>query len=138
MSRAEQELRAAFERLKADTPEALPKGTRVTQNNVAREAGKDPSAFKKTRYPALITEIQHYIAAVGEASAVSSAQATRKKRKKNRDLETRLNDAVKERDHAMSLLVGADSKVIELYQRIADLEARLPPSPVRGLSNARG
>lgn len=137
MSKAEQELRIAFDRLKADAPKLLPKGTRVTQNNVAREAGKDPSAFKKARYPTLIAEIQEHIASSAKAPTASRADVVRERWKRNRDLKEQLQDAVLERDHAMSLLVGADCKIIELYQRISDLEARLPPSQVRVLSTVR-
>lgn len=134
MSRAEQELRTAFERLKAGTPTVVPKGTPITQNNVAREAGKDPSAFKKSRYASLIAEIQAHGAAFQSGPAKSARQTTLKKRKKNRQLKEQNADLKKERDLAQSLLVGADSKIIELYQRIDDLEARLPPSTVRSLA----
>lgn len=133
MSRAEQDLRNAFERLKSGAPEVLPKGTKVSQNNVAREARKDPSAFKKSRYPTLISEIQAYVKAFQGEPSSSLRRATLVRRKKARSLEQRLKDTVLERDHAMSLLVGADSKILELHQRIADLEARLPPSTVRSL-----
>lgn len=127
----EQELRSAFERLKAGTPNIVPKDTPITQNNVAREAGmKDPSAFKKSRYPLLIAEIQAHILAFQAAPAKSGRQALLKKRKKNRTLKEMLRDAAFERDHALSLLVGADSKVLELFQQVADLEARLPPTNV--------
>lgn len=58
---AAEQYRAAFERLKNNKPERLPKGTLVSQNNVAKEAGSDPSALKKTRFPLLIAEIQMYV-----------------------------------------------------------------------------
>lgn len=44
---AETAFRAAFLRLKLGKPQVMPKGTPVTQNNVAREAGRDPSALKR-------------------------------------------------------------------------------------------
>ena len=53
--------RDAFERLKLNRPHLLPKGTPVTQNNVAKEAGSDPSALKKSRFPSLIAEIKAYV-----------------------------------------------------------------------------
>mgnify|MGYP003629439734 FL=1 len=58
---AEQEFRDAFDRLKKGKTIRLPLGAAVTQNNVAREAGRDPSALKKDRYPLLILEVQAYI-----------------------------------------------------------------------------
>ena len=60
MSAVEQ-YNAAFERLKHNRPERLPKGALVSQNNVAKEAGSDPSALKKSRFPLLIAEIQKYV-----------------------------------------------------------------------------
>lgn len=134
---AEDELRAAFRRLKDGSPERVPYGTPVTQNNVAREAGKLPSGFKKDRYPLLIDEIQKYVANLPSLSTTSKRQAQLKKRQKNRGLRELLNDVKKERDLALSLLVGADMKVLELYQRVADLEAQLPPSNVRSISARR-
>ena len=57
---AEACFRAAFERLKSNQPVRLNRGAKLTQNNVAREAGRDPSALKKDRYPMLIIEIQSW------------------------------------------------------------------------------
>jgi hypothetical protein len=59
--RAEDLFREAFERLKANAPVNIPVGSKLTQGNIAREADKDPTAFKKDRYPLLILEIQAYI-----------------------------------------------------------------------------
>lgn len=41
------EFKNAFNRLKNNNTRILPAGTKVTQNNVSREAGYDPSALKK-------------------------------------------------------------------------------------------
>lgn len=57
---AERRFREAFERLKAGEPLRLGRDTEVTQNNVAKEAGTDPSALRRSRYPALVTDIQAY------------------------------------------------------------------------------
>lgn len=138
MSKAENDLRAAFVRLRDGTPSVVPIGTPITQNNVAREAGKDPTAFKKSRYPGLIAEIQAYVATVGSTARTSMRQGTLKRRKKSRKLKQILEDVTRERDHALSLLVGADSRLLELYQRISDLEAQLPPSNVRSISQGSG
>lgn len=127
---AEDELRAAFKRLKDNCPERVPYGTPITQNNVAREAGKLPSGFKKTRYPTLIAEIKEYLALVSVPARSTKRQNDLSKRKKNRALKEILSDVKKERDLAFSLLVGADLKLLELHQRVSDLEARLPPSNV--------
>ena len=75
MSAGEQ-YRAAFERLKSNKPERLPKGTPVSQNNVAKEAGSDPSALKKARFPLLIAEIQKYVEGHAEQRFVNFMQKT--------------------------------------------------------------
>ena len=61
MSSAEIKYREAFERLKKGKPDRLKKGTKVSQNNVAKEAGSDPSALKKQRFPELVREIQTWV-----------------------------------------------------------------------------
>jgi hypothetical protein len=45
---AELSFRQSFERLKTDEPIRLPKGTPVSQNNVAKEADVDPRAYSIT------------------------------------------------------------------------------------------
>ena len=67
MSNAEQLYRDAFLRLKQGKPLRLKKGAPVTQNNVAKEAGRDPSALKKSRFPELIREIKNAFAATPES-----------------------------------------------------------------------
>ncbi|EKT4481561.1 hypothetical protein QEM02_001646 [Pseudomonas putida] len=49
----------ALDRLIANKPELLPKGTKITLNAVAIEAGKSPGSIKKSRsvYTPLIEEI---------------------------------------------------------------------------------
>jgi hypothetical protein len=121
---AEERFRAAFERLKAGKPEILPHGTRVTQNNVAREAGCDPSALKKARFPALIREIQAY-AKVNENQFTTTAQETKRRRAANRTLQERLYDAVRQRDQAQSILISAQVRIIELSVEVQDLRQEL-------------
>lgn len=127
---AGEQYRAAFERLKNNIPVRLPMGTSVSQNNVAREAGSDPSALKKTRFPLLIAEIQKYIESYTQKSSPSERQVNLLARQKNRGLRERLEEIKKQRDHLASLLSEADTTILELYDRIAELERQLPPSTV--------
>ena len=60
MSKAEALFREAFERLKANNPINVQVGTKISQNNVAKEAGKHPTALKKDRFPVLFLEIQDH------------------------------------------------------------------------------
>lgn len=57
---ADARFREAFRRLKEGAPQVLEKGALPSQNNVAKEAGKHPSALRKERYPELVAEIQAY------------------------------------------------------------------------------
>ncbi|EIM16993.1 hypothetical protein [Pseudomonas chlororaphis] len=118
--------RAAFERLKNDEPQRLPKGTPISQNNVAKEAGSDPSALKKSRFPTLIAEIQKYVEAHLDDRPESAHQVRVSARKKNRSLRERMENVVQQRDHLASLLTEADATILELLDRVAELERTLP------------
>lgn len=130
---AEAAYRQAFERLKRGQPERLPEGTPVSQNNVAKEAGCDPSALKKSRFPMLIQEIQHFVAAHADDRPPSPRQILQAQRKRNRNLRDRIEDLTKQRDLVTCLLNEANVKILELTDRVAELEAKLPSNvtPIR-------
>jgi small-conductance mechanosensitive channel len=121
---AEQQYREAFERLKANKPTTLPKGTPVSQNNVAKEAGTDPSALRKSRFPSLIAEIQRYLATSPPAAAPSKRQALLSQRNRNRTLKEQLADAAKQRDMLASLLLEADATILELRDQVQALQKK--------------
>jgi chromosome segregation ATPase len=114
----------AFERLKAGQPKVLERGSAVTQNNVAREAGCDPSALKKARFPALIREIQAYLELHKPEDQPAARKAAQQKAAK-RTLEERLADAVRQRDMAQSQLLSANRRVMELAEEVQSLQRRL-------------
>lgn len=126
---AEQSFYAAFSRLKSDTPQILHKGTVVSQNNVAREAGCDPSALRKSRYPSLVRDIQQWVSENSDLPQ-SDRQATIKRRKQNRSLRDEINEIKKERDNAMSLLLEADARIFELYVENQRLQAGMPSTNI--------
>jgi len=123
---AADQYRDAFERLKLNRPQLLPKGTPVTQNNVAKEAGSDPSALKKSRFPSLIAEIKTYVEQHAEERPPSLNKVNLLARQKSRALRDRIEQVARQRDQLASLLSEADAKIIELYDRIAELERQLP------------
>ncbi|MFJ7797258.1 hypothetical protein [Pseudomonas sp. NPDC096950] len=131
--RAADQYRDAFERLKLNRPQLLPKGTPVTQNNVAKEAGSDPSALKKSRFPSLIAEIKTYVEQHAEERPPSLNQVNLLARQKSRALRDRIEEVARQRDQLASLLSEADTKIIELYDRIAELERQLPASNIISL-----
>ena len=130
---AADQYREAFERLKLNKPQLLTKGTPVTQNNVAKEAGSDPSALKKSRFPSLIAEIKTYIEQHAEERPRSLNQINHLARQKSRALRDRIEQVARQRDQLASLVSEADAKIIELYDRIAELERQLPASNILSL-----
>ena len=121
---AEQRYRAAFLRLKEGTPTVLPRGTPVSQNNVAKEAGTDPSALKLARYPELIADIQAWVE-IQDANKAAEREKRAAKRRDREDVNAKLERMTKERDCAQSELVSAHHIILELLQDKAQLEVRI-------------
>lgn len=115
---AEQQFRDAFDRLKRGKPQRLPLGAFVTQNNVAKEAGKDPSALKKARYPNLVQDIQAWVAMHGPDKPLSRRQQAMAQRKKRSDVRARQAEVIAQRDLALSLLVSADDQLLHLLKEV--------------------
>ena len=132
MGKAETHFREAFERLKTGNPKTLPKGSKVTQNNVAREAGVDPSALRKSRFPELVEEIKSWKSDSADVYTqhTSSRQSVLSRRARNRNLREQLLDVQAERDDAMSKLVDAERHIISLTLENQRLQASLPSSNV--------
>lgn len=139
---AEERFRQAFERLKLGKPDVLPKGTPVTQNNVAKEASCDPSALRKTRFSTLISEIQHWVASHQEERQPSARQQILKKRKRNRNARETIADLKRQRDVAVGLLADANLRIVELTEDLhltkVQLEKTRPMAAVTSLTAKRG
>lgn len=125
---AEERFREAFERLKSDDLKVLKPGAPVTQNNVAREAGCDPSALKKVRFPALVREIQAYVE-LHPAEQSSTAPTTKGRRSANRTARERLEDTIRQRDHVQSILTSANARIIELSEEVQSLRRQIDAIP---------
>ena len=115
---AEKQYREAFERLKLGKPERIETGSPVTQNNVAREAGSDPSALRKARFPSLIAEIQRYLIDAPPPKKASKRQEKAAARKRSRNLKDRLLEVAKQRDKLASLLLEADATILDLRLKL--------------------
>lgn len=122
---AEQRFREAFENLKLGVPKVLPKGTPVSQNNVAKEAGCDPSALRKARFPLLVLAIQEWVETHKGEQLVSERQKLLKQRRKNRDTRDTIADLKQQRDIAAGLLADANLRIVELSEQLDDARARL-------------
>lgn len=121
---AEERFRQAFERLKAGEPKVLQRGTPVTQNNVAREAGCDPSALKKARFPTLVRAIQAYVE-LHPGTGDGDGRKGKKQRATNRSTKERLDDAIKQRDQVESVLASANKRIVELTEEVQSLQRQL-------------
>ena len=135
VSKAEIRFLEAFERLKSNNPEILPKGTPVTQNNVAKEAGVNPSALRSSRYPELAQQIQNWIEDNKENSVQkSSRQMMLAQRSKNRELREQVTSLQEQRDKALSMLVETQREIVSLTLENERLKARLPAIDVSRIS----
>lgn len=136
VGRSEREFELAFVRLKSGKPKNIAKGSAVTQNNVAREAGKDPSALKKTRFPELIEEIQKYtassVAVMPSTSALLDAA-----RRRNRELVAENEEL---RGRFSELMSKVLSLQVELLGQWRELEAfrAAAASNVVSINKAKG
>ncbi len=135
VSKAEIRFLEAFERLKSNNPEILPKGTPVTQNNVAKEASVNPSALRRSRYPELAQQIQNWIEDNKENSVQkSSRQMMLAQRSKNRELREQITSLQEQRDKALSMLVETQREIVSLTLENERLKARLPAIDVSRIS----
>lgn len=130
---AERRFWDAFERLKNGSPIVMPKGTPVSQNNVAREAGCDPSALKKKRHPLLVAEIQTYTLDLSQQLKPLKTRVTSRRRTEAKGLRDEIEDLKKERDLALSLLAEADNKIFDLTIENSRLQALRPKTNVTSL-----
>ncbi|MFH6566068.1 hypothetical protein [Pseudomonas kulmbachensis] len=115
---AEHEFRAAFERLKVGSAMRLEAGSNVSQNNVAKEAGRDPSALKKSRYPKLIADIQEW----NRSSKGILDNVELHPSDCGVDQEAYIDVIITERDLALSKLILAHARILELLEIIERLE----------------
>lgn len=135
---AEERFRDAFERLKVNEPIRLPEGTPVSQNHVAKEAGCDPTALRKSRFPTLVWEIQQYVQSHEEERQQSARQQLLKRRKRNRKARETIADFKRQRDAVVGLLADANLRIVELTEDLASAKAELeetrPSAPVISLT----
>lgn len=115
-SSAEARYREAFTRLKEGRPEVLVAGTQVSQNNVALEAGKHPSALRKERFSDLIVEIQKYCQ---EMATKAISTATPSKRDEISELKTTIALLKKRQELEASRVLSLLMEVTSLRKELA-------------------
>ena len=100
---------SALERLKNNTPVVLPKGTRISKDTVALEAGRKRSSIKKSRpqFANLIEEIEL-------AASIQS--------KPEEDSKANLDKLKSEKEHYKNLYHQSLNRELMLIKRLSDLE----------------
>ncbi|KZY85238.1 hypothetical protein A3743_19450, partial [Oleiphilus sp. HI0072] len=100
------------------------------------EAGVDPSALRRARFPELVADIQEWIEAhKDEKTTKTPRQMMLAQRSRNRDLKEKYKSLEEQRDKALSQLLDAQACILELTLENQRLRAQLPSSKVRHLSN---
>lgn len=117
IGRAEKLFLDAFDRLKQGRPLNVKKGVHLSQAVIAREAGVDPSALRKSRFPELIEEIQRWLESQ-PATVSSPRQQILAARARRRTLQERMEALRAQRDDALSKLVLAEARILELSQEL--------------------
>ncbi|EOG3619010.1 hypothetical protein G7017_11040 [Pseudomonas fulva] len=127
---AEEEYRKAFKRIIEGKPIRISKHAKLTLANIAREAGNDPSALKKSRYPTFIAEVEEYNSSpsptVKRSDRSLTAQLTAA-RAENNALRERCTELAAERDIAHSKVLNLQLALIEKCQ---ELEEYIGPSSI--------
>lgn len=115
-SKAESRYWDAFERLKSNSPTILPPGSDVSQNNVAKEAGRNPSALRANRFPTLADAIATYI----EKNPIKKSKHPETQRQSSKSTQSRNRTTIaeikKQRDHALSKLAEAEALIVRLVR----------------------
>lgn len=103
---------AALERLKAGKPKNIPRGTKITSDAVALEAGRGKGSIKRSRL--IFSDL---IVAIREASAVQSAPQNEHK--------NRLEKAKNEAKQYRKLYEEGLARELSLLYEIEDLKDRI-------------
>ncbi|MBJ9953408.1 MULTISPECIES: hypothetical protein [unclassified Acinetobacter] len=103
---------AALERLKANKPEVLPKGSAINNDTVAMEAGRKRGSIKKSRHAALINVIEQAAQAAGQ-NVLSPAQQI--EQAKNRTKAAKTNYEQLQEDYE-KLLEKCNSLLMENFE----------------------
>lgn len=124
---AEENYIAAIDRLERDEPQILPKGTLISNDTVALEAGRKRGSIKRLRYPKLCRLVDEAAERQrSSASVVNVSSVAAEKKSKSTDSEKALKEQYKalERDYKITLQknISLVYEVYKLKKEIADLK----------------
>lgn len=103
---------AALERLKANKPTILAKGSAINNDTVALEAGRKRGSIKKSRYAALVEAIELAAQEAGQ-NALSPTQQVEKAKSKTKAVKT---DFEQLSDDYEKLLQKCNSLLLENFE----------------------
>lgn len=114
---AEVEYRKAFNRIIEGKAVRVGKTASPTLANIAREAGKDPSALKKSRYPGFIGEVEAFnqvSSSVKDETDRSLTAQLKSARQENKRLREEYELLSIERDLSHSRVLNLQQAIVEL------------------------
>lgn len=103
---------AALERLKANKPTILPKGSAINNDTVALEAGRKRGSIKKSRHAALVQAIEQ-AAQAAEQNILSPIQQVEKAKNKTKAVK---NDYEQLKEDYEKLLEKCNSLLLENFE----------------------
>ena len=103
---------AALERLKANKPIILPKGSAINNDTVAMEAGRKRGSIKKSRHAALIEAIEQAAQAAGQ-NVLSPAQQVEQAKSKTKAVKSDYEQLQKDYE---ILLEKCNSLLVENFE----------------------
>jgi uncharacterized protein (DUF3084 family) len=103
---------AALERLKANKPIVLPKGSAINNDTVAMEAGRKRGSIKKSRHAALIEAIEQAAQAAGQ-NVLSPAQRIEQAKSKTKAVKS---DYEQLKEDYEKLLEKCNSLLLENFE----------------------
>ena len=103
---------AALERLKANKPIILPKGSAINNDTVAMEAGRKRGSIKKSRHAALVQAIEQAAQQAGQ-NVLSPAQQVEQAKSKTKAVKS---DYEQLREDYEKLLEKCNSLLLENFE----------------------
>lgn len=103
---------AALERLKANRPTTLPKGSAINNDTVALEAGRKRGSIKKSRHAALVEAIELAAEETGQ-NILSPTQQVEKAKSKTKAIKT---DYEQLKEDYEKLLEKCNSLLLENFE----------------------
>lgn len=104
--------KAALERLKANKPNVLPKGSAINNDTVALEAGRKRGSIKKSRHATLVEAIKQVAQEAGQ-NILSPTQQVEKAKSKTKAVKT---DYEQLKEDYEKLLEKCNSLLLENFE----------------------